>query len=204
MKRTTNGPTHSTPAIGRRIAFGGAVLALLGSLASCGGQHSRLASDQPTGSAVNASSPIGGPVTAMPAMVTPQSSNSPGSRVISLGDSLPPEVAVSVQDSLVRAGQVVELVAVEGSDDVSQMGLSDGLGRMQLFTRDPASNLWHVLYRVPLNTKKEKLALSVTAMNDVKRWRRVWVFVPVSRSTPGSEIHDDDDVDAEDHGPDGK
>jgi hypothetical protein len=85
---------------------------------------------------------------------------------------------------------VIEITA-QGSDDVSQIGLSDGLGRMQLFTHDPASSVWHVLYRVPVGTTKDRLALSVTALNDVNRWRRVWVFVNVRQTASSSAVETD-------------
>ena len=197
MNRTITGSTHSTSAIGLRAAYAASALALAVTLASCGSQHSNVASNEATSSQVEASSQQSGPIVAMPAMSTPPAGNSQGSRVISLGDSLPPEVTASVEDSVVRAGEVVEVIA-QGSDDVSQVGLSDGLGRMQLFTHDPASNVWHVLYRVPLKTKKDKLALSVTALNDVNRWRRVWVFVQLNHDKQNPELHDDSTID--DHG----
>ena len=190
MNRTITGSTHSTSAIGLRAAVAASAIALVATLASCGGQHSSTASNASTSSQVEASSQQSGPVVAMPAMSTPPAGNSQRSRVISLGDSLPPEVTASVEDSVVRAGEVVEIIA-QGSDDVSQVGLSDGIGRMQLFTRDPASNVWHVLYRVPLKTNKDKLALSVTALNDVNRWRRVWVFVQLNHDKQNPELHDD-------------
>ncbi len=203
MNRTITGSTHSTSAIGLRAALAVSALALGVTLASCGGQHNSLASNDGASSQVEASSQHSGPIVAMPAMSTPPAGNSQGSRVISLGDSLPPEVTASVEDSVVRAGEVVEIVA-QGSDDVSQVGLSDGLGRMQLFTHDPASNVWHVLYRVPLKTKKDRLALSVTALNDVNRWRRVWVFVQLNQDKQDPELHDDSAIDDHEDTDDGK
>ncbi len=97
---------------------------------------------------------------------------------MALGDSLPPEVSATVVDSVIHPGDVIEITA-ETSDDASQVTLSDGIARMQLFKREPGSNTWHVLYRVPIRARTEKLGLGVMALNDVNRWRRVWVFVEV-------------------------
>jgi hypothetical protein len=102
---------------------------------------------------------------------------------VALGDSLPPDVVAAVEDTVARPGDVIEITAL-GSDDVSQVGLSDGRGKLQLFTRDGASSTWHILYRVPLKTHGDRLALSVTALNDINRWRRVWVFIDVRSDAP--------------------
>jgi hypothetical protein len=41
--------------------------------------------------------------------------------------------------------------------------------------------VWRVSYRVPLRPKQERLGLSVTAQNDLNRWRRVWIFLHVQQ-----------------------
>jgi hypothetical protein len=198
MKHDELGTQTSAPALGLRITIGAAALVIFVALAivavqsGCGGDGAEQASNT-TSSAPQASAPQGGgPVAALPAVAT-STSAAAGGRVIALGDSLPPDVAVAVEDTLVRPGDVVEITA-EGSDDVSQVGLSDGLGRLQLFRRDEGSNVWRVLYRVPIRTTKDRVALSVTALNDLNRWRRVWVFIDVQPSVPSAEpeIHDDD------------
>ncbi len=175
MNRTITSTTTLNP-IGLRIALAAAALAAVAALSGCGGSTEQ-ASSTPNGE-TSVAVQAGTASAAMPAVATSPSTPSSGSRIVALGDSLPPDVAVAVVDSLINPGDVVEITA-QGSDDVSQIGLSDGLGRMQLFTRDPASNVWHVLYRVPVRTTKDRIALSVTALNDLNRWRRVWVFVNV-------------------------
>jgi hypothetical protein len=189
MQRNTNGSQISAPALGLRVAVALGVLTAfvaLGAVAGCSGDGS----DNRSSSAPAASTTTGGgSVAATAAVLTPPAEPSKGSRVVALGDSLPPEVEAIVEDSLAAPGEVVAITA-QGSDDVSQIGLSDGRGRMQLFTRDSGSNVWHVLYRVPLKSTKDKLALSVTALNDVNRWRRVWVFVNVQK--PGTVDGDED------------
>ena len=195
MKRTPTVPQTSTPALGLRIALAVAALAVIAAVAGCGGDgadnRASVASATPDASTTRG----GGSVAAAPAVLTPPAAPSSGSRVVALGDSLPPDVTASLEDSLAAPGEVISITA-QGSDDVSQVGLSDGLGRMQLFTRDPSSNVWHVLYRVPLKTTKERVALSVTALNDGNRWRRVWLFVQVQRPAEGDadEVNSDEDL----------
>jgi hypothetical protein len=59
------------------------------------------------------------------------------------------------------------------------MALSDGIGKPEPFYHDASANLWRVSYRVPLRPKQDRLGLSVTAENDLNRWRRVWIFLNV-------------------------
>jgi hypothetical protein len=191
MKHTSTGTQTSTPALGVRITLAIAALSVIAIVAGCGGDGADNRASATVPSPAASTSTGGGTVAATnAALVTPAATS--GGRVITLGDSLPPDVNATVEDSLAAPGEVVAITA-QGSDDVSQIGLSDGLGRMQLFTRDPASNAWQVLYRVPLRTKRDRLALSVTALNDVNRWRRVWVFVNVQQAAEA----DSDEVNAE-------
>jgi hypothetical protein len=95
-------------------------------------------------------------------------------------DSLPPDVAASVTDSLIVPGTIVEITA-EGSPDVEEILLSDGIGRPQRFVYDPAADLWRASYRVPVRVAGDRLGLAVTAKNELHRWRRVWVFLSVQR-----------------------
>ncbi len=99
-------------------------------------------------------------------------------------EGLPPEIAVSLADTLVVPGQPVE-IEVEGTPDVSQIALSDGRGDPMPFVRDSTGNAWRVGYRVPLRPREDRLGLSVTARNESNRWRRVWIFLHVQR--PGAE-----------------
>jgi hypothetical protein len=90
--------------------------------------------------------------------------------------ALPPEVAVSTNDSLAVPGSIVEITA-EASGDVVTMVLSDGRGQARPFTYDSAANVWRATYRVPMRSATERLGLSVTATNGENRWKRVWVFL---------------------------
>jgi hypothetical protein len=193
MKRTNIAVRTSTPALGLNLGIAAAALALIAMAAGCSGDGADNSSTAASTTPVASEARGGGSVTAEPAVLAPPVASPAGSRVIALGDSLPPDVNVSVEDSLAAPGEVVAISAV-GSDDVSQIGLSDGLGRMQLFTREAGSNAWHILYRVPLKTKRDRVALSVTALNDVNRWRRVWVFIEVRQPSSGDVDPADDDV----------
>ena len=198
MKHTFTGSQTSAPALGLRITLAVAALAALvsvGMVAGCSGDGADNRDSVANSTPASSTTSGGGSVAAMPAVLTSPTVPSSGGHIVALGDSLPPDVNAMVEDSLAAPGQVIAITA-QGSDDVSQIGLSDGLGRMQLFTRDPASNAWHVLYRVPLKTTKDRLALSVTALNDVNRWRRVWVFVNVDQPSD-ADCGEGDDADAQ-------
>ena len=93
-------------------------------------------------------------------------------------EGLPPDLSVSVADTLVAPGEVIEFV-VEGTDDVSMVALADGRDDPLPFVRDEGTNTWRAQYRVPLRPKSERFAVSVTARTDAERWRRVWVFLHV-------------------------
>ena len=182
----TNDTNSSSPHLGRRIAlavaaFAAIVAAGIALGTGCGAGHDQRTASAPATTQTDAAPAVAqAPATgAAPASVSQGPAASPWvGHVVALGDSLPPDVAVTVEDTLVHPGEVVEITA-RGSEDVSQVGLSDAVGRVQLFTRDPVSNDWRVLYRVPLRTSKDRIPLSVTALNDVNRWRRVWVFLHV-------------------------
>ena len=103
-----------------------------------------------------------------------------GEDVVAVGDSLPPDVSASVADTLVIPGSIIDLTA-EGSPDVVQVTLADGIGRRQAFSFDAGTNLWHASYRVPVKMP-ERLGLSITAKNAQGRWRRVWVFVTAAKA----------------------
>jgi hypothetical protein len=107
--------------------------------------------------------------TKLPEAAAPQSS-----------DALPPEVDAAVVDSTVTPGSVVEISAL-ASNDVVDMGLSDGVGKEQPFSYDSTMNVWRALYRVPIRTPKDRLGLAVTATNQTGHWRRVWVFLDLQK-----------------------
>jgi hypothetical protein len=111
--------------------------------------------------------------------VSQESQTGADEEVAKLGDAPPPEVTASVADTLVIPGTIIDITA-EGSPDVTEVTLSDGIGRKQAFTYDAGSALWHTSYRVPMRVP-ERLGLSVTAKNSLSRWRRVWVFVGAAK-----------------------
>lgn len=92
--------------------------------------------------------------------------------------SVPPDVVVAASDTFVTAGQPIE-VQVQGTDDITEMALSDGRGDALPMVRDSSTNVWRVNYRVPLRPRTDRLGLAVTAKNDSNRWRRVWLFLQV-------------------------
>jgi hypothetical protein len=132
------------------------------------------------------SQPVTAAVASMPGPVAGTST----SRDSTASDALPPDVTVSMPDTLVDAGSALELVA-EGTSDVKQIVLSDGLNDPQAFVRDEGTNVWRTTYRVPLRPRLERFGLSVTARNEADRWRRVWVFVHVQKD--GQEACDNPD-----------
>jgi hypothetical protein len=93
-------------------------------------------------------------------------------------EGLPPDLSVSVADTLVAPGETIEFT-VEGTDDVRQVALSDGRDEPTPFVRDEGTHVWRAQYRVPLHPKSERFGVSVTARNDADRWRRVWVFLHI-------------------------
>lgn len=121
---------------------------------------------------------------AVVAAVTPAAPAAPtsGERPVLSGEAsdevLPPDVSLSVLDTLVTPGQVIPFT-VEGTTDVSRMELYDGNGDPLPMVRLAGSNTWRVAYRVPLRPRLERYGVSITAYNDANRWRRVWVFLHV-------------------------
>jgi len=91
---------------------------------------------------------------------------------------LAPDLVAAVSDTFVTAGQGIE-VHVQATPDVTEMALSDGRGDPLPMVRDSSGETWRVNYRVPLRPKQNRIGLSVTATNDVKKWARVWLFLTV-------------------------
>ena len=105
-----------------------------------------------------------------------------GEPVTAQPESLPPDIAVTVGDTLVVPGENVELLA-QASVDVIGISLSDGLHNGIAFAYDGDARAWRTSYRVPLRPHGDRISLSVTAKNDVGRWCRHWVFLSVDRGT---------------------
>lgn len=100
-------------------------------------------------------------------------------------DSLPPDVVASASALVADRGQVVEITA-QGSLDITEVILSDGLNKTPL-AYDMEAKAWRGVYRVPLRTKADRVGLAVTATNGHGRWQRVWVFIEVGKPAVGGE-----------------
>ena len=96
-------------------------------------------------------------------------------------DSLPPDVVASASALVADKGQVVEITA-QGSMDINQVILSDGLQKTPL-VYDMDAKAWRGVYRVPLRTKADRVGLAVTATNSRGQYQRVWVFIEVGKPT---------------------
>jgi hypothetical protein len=171
-----------------RGAIALASLALVCLAVGCG-QQKRHASSASHAVATGSTSPdlvTASTVSALPVERGSQESQTGADEEIAkLGDAPPPEVTASVADTLVIPGTIIDITA-EGSPDVIEVTLSDGIGRKQAFTYDAGSALWHTSYRVPMRVP-ERLGLSVTAKNSLSRWRRVWVFVGAAKPAVAQE-----------------
>jgi len=96
-------------------------------------------------------------------------------------DSLPPDVVASASALVADRGQVVEITA-QGSLDINQVIVSDGLSKAPL-VYDMDAKAWRGVYRVPLRTKANRVGLAVTATNGRGQYQRVWVFIEVGKPT---------------------
>lgn len=107
----------------------------------------------------------------------------PGGGLTASADSLPPDVTAFAPDSLVTPGNVVEITA-QASTDAATVTLTDRLGHKYPFVYDTEAKAWRVHYRVPIQTRIDKLGLSVTATSGANRWKRVWVFLGIEGGVP--------------------
>ena len=96
-------------------------------------------------------------------------------------EGLPPDLSVSVGDTLVKPGQALEFT-VQGTPDVAEVALSDGRDEPMPLVRDKGTDTWRTQYRVPLHPRQERFGISVTAKTEASRWRRVWIFLHVASS----------------------
>ena len=133
------------------------------------------------------------PATATASMVqtTPSAEATGGAeRLPANADSLPPDVVASASALVAERGQVVEITA-QGSLDITEVILSDGLHKTPL-AYDLEAKAWRGVYRVPMRTKGDRVGLAVTATNGQGRWQRVWVFIEVGK--PGGEVEKTDEA----------
>jgi hypothetical protein len=116
---------------------------------------------------------------ALPAEAAPEGAlaEHPGAgEIVPSMEALPPEIVAGVVDTLVVPGAAVEITVI-GSPDVREVFLADGIGKPQEFVYDHDTQSWQTFYRMPMRMSGERVGLSVTAKNDAKRWRRVWLFL---------------------------
>jgi hypothetical protein len=187
MERNTSDTRGRTGGWARIAISSASTAAVMFFAVGCGGHHDEQAASGTSQSLLVASSatPAASVQGTSPAQV---SGAGEGTAALS-ADSLPPDVSVTVADTLVDAGGSVELTA-QGSPDVVGVTLSDGLGSKQPFAYDAATDTWKVYYRVPVRARVDRLALSVTATNAPQRWRRVWLFLTVRREAPAAAVPD--------------
>ena len=176
--KTINRSTHRTPAgTFALIPIAAAVL-----LSGCGGQGT----ESKRGDAdaqVAVVLPSENATVALPEAPVAQGDSRMDTQPAIQGESLPPDLSVTVSDTLVSPGESVEITA-EGTSDVGEIVLWDGIHDRQALTYDSMAKVWRTNYRVPLRPSSERFGLSVTAKNEANRWRRVWVFLSVQREEP--------------------
>lgn len=171
-------------------------LAAAVTLAGCGGDGAPVtqSGEHVRGPAVDYSTPAPATADAQVANVQPEDTpvvtKTPDAAAGTAAE-LPPDVTVSVADTLVAPGSAVEVTA-QATSDVTQLVLWDGLGDREGFTYDPTAGVWRAAYRVPLKSPWERIGLSVTARNDSDRWRRVWVFLKLQEpaAAPKADVAD--------------
>ena len=92
----------------------------------------------------------------------------------------PPDLELSVDDTLFARGEIIEIRA-QTTLDVVELVLSDGIHAPRPFSYDSEMGNWVVQYRIPLSPSSERLALSATARNSTKQWCRKWVFLSIAQ-----------------------
>lgn len=127
------------------------------------------------------------------AALEPVSGQASGPVGVSEASTEPPDVVLSVEDTMFARGESIEIRA-EATSDVIELILSDGIQTPRPFRYDAATGGWVVQYRIPLSPSSERVALSVTARNSAKQWCRKWVFLPIAQpeSQPDSVSADND------------
>jgi len=171
MQRRTGGLRGRARGATMEAALGCALMAGAIVVQGCGEEKS--ASRQAALVTPVAETPAVSPAEAVKPMVAP-SNTGPEKR--GEDGALPPDVKVTVADTLVTPGEPIAIV-VRGTADVSRLELKDDFGDVLPFVRDADGRTWRVTYRVPLRPSHDRWGLSVTAHNESDRWRRVWVFL---------------------------
>lgn len=163
-------------------------------ISSCGGSRTESASvaTESSTAPVNESSMVPAVAVSSPAAAVPASM--PGPLTTSPGEGLPPEIAIGEMATVVAPGEPISFT-VYGTPDVTEMSLWDGINDRQPFLHDASGDVWRVDYRVPLRPKQERIGLSVTAKNELGRWRRVWVFLQIASTAQVAEAQPDSVLD---------
>ncbi len=125
-------------------------------------------------------------VVAATGATTPEAGLGAGGGLTATADSLPPDVTAFAPDSLVTPGNVVEITA-RASTDAATVTLTDRLGHKYPFVYDTDAKAWRVHYRVPIQTRIDRLGLSVTATSGANRWKRIWVFLGIEGGVPAED-----------------
>jgi hypothetical protein len=174
--------TAQTPARGRWVAaslLGPLAISLLVSGCGQGGTEGKGEAEAQVASV----RPVENQVFTPPdSEIPPAPSGAEDQRPVSTGP-LPPDIDVSVADTVVSPGEPVEITA-RATSDVVDILLSDGGNTTQAFAYDSLANVWRVHYRVPIRPTRDRLGLSVTAKNESHRWRRLWVFLTIRKEAP--------------------
>lgn len=153
-----------------------AVLVMFG----CGGEP-QSASSSSSGDASTQTLVVSGPAGAGTSAVAAVQQGEAGQTELAAEDLIP-DLTVSVEDTTVVPGEYVEILA-RGTEDVDRIVMYDGLHERRAFAFDSTTGLWKAYYRVPLQPRSPRIALSVTASNHAARWRRVWLFLNAASET---------------------
>jgi hypothetical protein len=159
------------------------VLGAAFALASCGSSE-QSASQENVQSSSSGSANAAEAVHAVPAEATlPEPTAS--------ATGLPPDVMATLVDTSAAPGETVEIEAT-GTHDVVEVQVKSDRGEPFNLALDADRQVWRGVYRVPLGIGADRIALSVTARNDLNKWRRVWLFVHVAEPAAESTATQED------------
>lgn len=159
------------------VTLAGSALVLL-ALAGCGTDETDSSS---TDSHVQAAAAT--PVTTQSNAVARQAGGGSSSQVAASaasdsGYAPPPELELAGPDSVVAPGDVIEVTA-QATPDAEQLVIWDGVGDHEAMTYDADARVWRARVRLPLRPRTDRVAISVTAYDGSRHWRRRWLFVNV-------------------------
>lgn len=175
---------------GRRVVLALASLGMLAAAVGCSNSEPSSVAQSQGGGETSAQVASSTPATPQGAVASrPAVDESMGSEYVTAPDGLPPEISVSATTTQVTPGGVVQVDA-QGSSDVEEVVMWDGIGKKQPLLYDEGLKVWRGFYRVPIKPTTDRLGLSLTATNASHRWRRVWLFLNVERETPVSTTAD--------------